>query len=148
MERCGLKKRPMAAVRRIALFRREIRESISPVAIEVLLASATRISEGQVAADGRYYGSTMLTIDLERVRDRVCDVCDVATAARLAQLLRQEPTVQQRTGRLALEEARRISGRALRRAEADIRVRSEGARVFIDVDVEAEPARPALGGRR
>jgi len=139
----------MAAVRRIGLFRREIRESLDPAAVEVLLASATRISEGQVGPDGRFYGSTMLTIDLERIRPQVRDACDVATAARLAALLEAEVTLHERLGRLAVSEARRIAGSGLRRPEADLRVRTEGRRVFIDVDVEAETqVVPAAGGRR
>jgi hypothetical protein len=138
----------MAAVRRISFFRRQVQESINPAVIELLLGDAARISEGQMAADGRYYGSTMLTIDLERLEPRVCDACDVGTAARLTRLLEHEPTLEQRSGQLALQEARRISGRDLRRAEADVRVRSEGLRVFVDVDLQAETARPAAGGRR
>ena len=138
----------MAAVRRIGLFRREIRESLDPAAVEVLLASATRISEGQVGPDGRFYGSTMLTIDLERVRPRVRDACDVATAVRLAALLETETALHERLGRLAVSEARRIASSGLRRPEADLRVRVEGTRVFIDIDVEAETQAPAAGGRR
>jgi hypothetical protein len=139
----------MAAVRRIGLFRREIRESLDPAAVEVLLASATRISEGQVGPDGRFYGSTMLTIDLERIRPQVKDACDVATAARLAALLEAAAALHERLGRLAVSEARRIAGSGLRRPEADLRVRTEGTRVFIDIDVEAETqVAPAAGGRR
>lgn len=139
----------MAAVRRIGLFRREIRESLDPAAVEVLLSSATRISEGQVGPDGRFYGSTMLTIDLDRIRPQVRDACDVATAARLAALLEGEAALHERLGRLAVGEARRIAGRGLRRPEADLRVRTEGTRLFIDIDVEAETqVAPVAGGRR
>jgi len=128
----------MAAVRRISLFRREVRETVSLAAIELLLASASRISEGQVAGDGRYYGSTMLTIDVDRLGEQVSDAGDVSTAARLAHVMEGEPEVHARAARLALEEARRICGRRLRRAEADVRVRCDGTSVFVDVDVEAE----------
>jgi len=132
----------MAAVRRISLFRREIRESVSPAAMEVLFASASRISEGQVGQDGRYYGSTVLTIDLEQLAPHVSDPSSVSTATRLARVLEAEPEVQQQAGRMALEEAARIAGARLRRAEVDVRVRFEGTRVFIDIDVEAAAPMP------
>jgi len=139
----------MAVVRRIGLFRREIKESLNPAAIEVLVAGASRISEGQVGADGRFYGSTMLTIDLDRLRPQIHDACDVSTAARLAALLEGESALHQQLARLAANEARRIAGSGLRRVEVDLRVRCEGARVYIDIDVEAETAAaPAAGGRR
>ena len=55
-----IRRRPMAAARRISLIRREIRESVSPAALDLMLAGAGRISEGNVS--GRhYFGSTMLT---------------------------------------------------------------------------------------
>lgn len=143
------KKRPMAAVRRISLFRREIRESIPPAGVELLLDHAARISEGQVAADGRYYGSTMLTIALEQLQGAICDSCDVSTAEHLARLLEAAPEVQEQTCRLALAEACRIAGRRLQRVEADMRVRWEGTRVFVDIDVEGHPmAVPFVGGVR
>jgi hypothetical protein len=139
----------MAAARRISLFRRRIVETVSPAAVEVLIARAARISEGQVARDGRYYGSTMLTIDLERIQDQLSEVCDVATATRLARLIEQQPEVHEAAARLALQEARRVAGRRLRRVEADVRVRTEGVRVFIDVDVEADASLlPAAGQKR
>ena len=128
-------RRPMAFVRRVSLFRREIIESISPAALELLLGSAGRISEGQISG-GRYYGSTMLTIDLDRIRGVVQDACDVATAARLAQLLAAEPRVGQLVKELALREARRIAARSLELVEAELRVRTEGTRVCVDMDVE------------
>lgn len=128
-------KRPMAYVRRIGIFRREIRESVSPAALDLLLASAERISEGQIAAE-RYLGSTMLTVDLTRVHGVVQDACDVATAARLARHLEGEPHVKLALQELALKEARRIASCPLELVDAEVRVRVEGTRLFLDVDVE------------
>lgn len=128
-------RRPMAFVRRVSLFRREIHESVSPAALEVLLGSAGRISEGKLSG-GRYFGCTMLTLDLGEVQGAVSDPCDVATAARLARRLAAEPYVEQEVRRLALSEARRITSRSLDLVEAELRVRVEGTRVFIDVDLE------------
>lgn len=125
----------MAFVRRVGLFRREIIESVSPAGLEVLLDGAGRISEGQITG-GRYFGSTMLTIDLDVLRAVVQDPCDVGTAARLARHLADEPRVKQIIRGLALREARRIAARPLVLVEAELRVHTEGTRVFLDMDLE------------
>ena len=129
-------KRPMAFVRRVSLFQREIRENISPTALNVLLRTAGKISEGQTTTDGRYYGSTMLTIDLGQVQACVSDVCDVSTAVRLAQHLSRQGMVHQEVKQIAEKEARRIACRNLELQEAEVRVRTEGQRIYVDVDVE------------
>jgi hypothetical protein len=57
----------MARATRIALFEREVRERLSRAALELVLARAEVISEGQRSVRGErdaYFGSTMLTIDL------------------------------------------------------------------------------------
>jgi hypothetical protein len=125
----------MAFVRRVSLFRREIRESISPAALDVLLSSAGRISEGQLSGE-RYYGSTMLTIDLTRIQGRVRDVCDVATAARLSRHMNEEQDARGVVRRIALEEACRVAGRQIALLEAEVRVRAEGQLIYVDVDLE------------
>ena len=134
----GTKKRPMASSRQVSLFRREIKERLSPTGFELLLQAVKKISEGQISASGRYYGSTMLTLDLARVDQGIRDVCDVATALRVAQLLESEPDLLGQLRELALQDARRIAGRPMPRLEADLRIRAEGCRVLVDVDVEGE----------
>jgi hypothetical protein len=138
----------MAVVRQVSLIRREIREQISPVGLELLLLNASRISEGRVAADGRYYGSTMLTIDLALARDQVREACDVATAARLARLLELDAPAKARLRELAIEEARRVAQRTVGKLEVDMRVRVEGNAVFVDLDVEGVCPRAQSGPRR
>ena len=99
------KKRPMAAVRRVTLFSREIIERLSPAGLDLLLARATRLSEGQVSATGDYFGSTMITVDLAQVDGKVRDACDVATAARLARRMAGDQTLVERVRVIAREEA-------------------------------------------
>jgi hypothetical protein len=130
----------MAAVRRLALVRREIRERISATGLELLLRAASRISEGRIAADGRYYGSTMLTLDLGLTCGQVRDVCDVGTATRLAQLLEGDAAALAQVRRLVLEEATRVARRPLGELELEIRLRVEASTIFIDVDVEGPAA--------
>ena len=136
----GSKKRPMASSRQVSLFRREIKERLSPTGFELLLQSVKKISEGQISATGRYYGSTMLTLDLAGVDRRIRDECDVATALRVAQLLQAEPDLLHQLRELALKDARRIARRPMLRLEADLRVRADGCRVLVDLDLEGEAA--------
>jgi hypothetical protein len=137
----------MAASRRVSLIAREIRERVSPAGFELLLRAAGRISEGQ-SAGGRYDGSTMITFDLDAARATVRERCDVATAAHLARLLERDEALLARLREVALEEARRIAGQPLRALEADLRLRVEGCRVFVDIDVEAELTPAAATGPR
>ena len=135
----------MASSRRVALIAREIRERLSPAGFDLLLRGASRISEGQ-AQGARYDGSTMITFDLEAARSEVRERCDVATAAHLARLLEREAALLARLRELAIGEARRIAGRPLYKLEADLRVRVEGCRVFVDIDVEGELSSAAATG--
>jgi hypothetical protein len=137
----------MAAVRRLALVRREIRERISATGLELLLRAASRISEGRIAADGRYYGSTMLTLDLGLASGQVRDVCDIATAVRLAQLLEGDAAALAQVRRLVVEEASRVARRPLGELELEIRLRVEGSKIFIDVDVEGPGAQARVAKR-
>ena len=84
----ALARRPMARATRIALFEREVRERLSPAALELVLGRAEVISEGQRGLrNGRdaYFGSTMLTIDLPSLDLLLRDACDAGTARRLEQ---------------------------------------------------------------
>ena len=132
-------RRPMAACPRVSLFRREIKVRVSPAGFDLLLDRARKISEGQISGE-RYYGSTMLTLDLAALVGGVSEPCDVATAQRLARVLAEEPELLSRLRRLALADARRIAQRRVARLETDLRVRAEGCRVLVDIDVEGEMA--------
>ena len=125
----------MAAARRVTLFEREIRVHVATAAIEVLFGVAEVLSEGQ--RDGaRYFGSTMIRLDLERVRDSVRDDCDAASARRVAELVEHDPRVRARARALAAAAAAERAGAPLARLDSEIRVRAAGSRVHIDVDVE------------
>ena len=126
----------MATVNRIGLFRRRIIETLSPTGIEALLAAASIISEGQLAADGRFFGSTMITIDLAQVDEHVTDDCDARTAARIAEDLSVERALLDRLSARAQAEARRIAKLPLERLETEVRVRAEGRLLLVDLDVE------------
>jgi hypothetical protein len=131
--------RPMARVERIALFEREVRERPSRAALELVFRRAEVMSEGQRAnRDGRpvYFGSTMLTLDLETLAPSLRESCDAGTARRLAGLLAGDPSITARVKAIATREATRLSGGRLRTIATEMKVSARGARVFIDVDVE------------
>ena len=136
----------MAFVRRVSLFRRQIIESISPAGLELLLAGASRISEGQVTSRGRYYGTTMLTIDLQHTGGKVRQVRDVSTSSRLARHLEQEPAAMQQVVRLAVREASNVAGQPILEPAAEVEVRVKGHRVLVDVDLEGSVELSAKNG--
>lgn len=132
-------RKPSTAARRVSLFEREIRIHLGTAAIEVLFGLAEVLSEGQ--RDGaRYFGSTMITIDLARARGLVRDACDVADAHRVAALLEKDARVQARARTLAAQAAAERAAAPLARLDAELRVRAEGLCVRIDLDVEGETA--------
>jgi hypothetical protein len=133
-------RRPMARATRIALFEREVRERISRAALELVLGRAEVISEGQRGVrNGRdaYFGSTMLTIDLPSLDLLLRDACDAGTARRLAELLEADATAGKRIEALAAAEAARVAGAAPKSVSTHVTIRSQAAKVFIDIDVEA-----------
>jgi hypothetical protein len=134
--------RPLVRVERIALFEREVRERPSRAALELVFRRAEVMSEGQRAIrDGRavYFGSTMLTLDLETLAPSLREACDAGTARRLAALLSGDPSITARVKTIATREAMRLAGGRLRTIATEMKVSARGARVFIDVDVEATP---------
>ncbi len=126
----------MARVRRVSIFRREIIESVSPAGFEVLLRGARRLSEGKVDDHGRFFGSTMLTFELEQMRHLLREGGDRVVARRLAGKLAHEPSLLAMVERLAIGEACRVAGGSLRDPVAEVRISSRGSQVLLDIDVE------------
>ncbi len=128
----------MARALRVTLFEREVREKLSASAVEILFQRARVLSEGRrsasATANDGFFGSTMLTIDLSELADLVRDPADAATAERLAALMEEDSRVQKRVRQIAAQEAERLGGTGARAVE--VRLRTEGATVFIDADVE------------
>ena len=133
--------KPMARVVRIPLFHRQVRETLNLTAVEILLAGARKLSEGQLAhpqkAVPRYYGSTMLTIDLRQARPYVRNPLDAATAVRLAQRCNTEPILVFALKRIAQAEAERLAGGPLASVEIEVKARARKEQVLVDLDVEA-----------
>ncbi len=133
-------RKPMARATRITLFEREVRERLSRAALDVLFARADLLSEGQRtvrAGKEGYFGSTMLTVDLPSLTDALRDECDAGTAHRLVALMETDSTLPRRIREIAEREAIRIAAARLKDIRTHVVIRAQGAKVFIDVDVEA-----------
>jgi hypothetical protein len=135
-----LTKKPMARAARVTLFEREIRERLSVAAVEILLERARVLSEGKRSASataGRaYFGSTMVTIDVAALADVSRDACDSRAAARIADLVRDDVRVTRRVQKLAEREAQRLAGGPVAVQASEVRVRTQGTLLYLDVDVE------------
>lgn len=132
----------MVSTRRVSLFQREIRVSLSSAAIEILFDLASILSEG-LQERGAYFGSTMITFDLARASDLVVDPCDAAAARRLCDELSTDPRLRDRARAVAVTEAERIAGGRLVEASVDVRARASGAHIDLDLDVEGRVATDA-----
>lgn len=130
------RRKPMRRAERVSLFEREVRVRLSAAAIEILFGTAAVLSEGQVES-GRYYGSTMITIDLSRVSAYIAEACDVATARSLERLLAADPRVNACARRIAAAEAGRLAGSGLGSPQIDVRVHRNDRHFHIDMDTEA-----------
>ncbi len=131
----------MARVQRVQLIRREVREYLSPSALEILFAHADWVAEGASdleasGAPGAAYGTVMVTIDLARCHASLREPADAATAARVAELLGACEEVPVRLEALAGEELARIAGvpRGQLVAAIEHHARADGTRILIDGD--------------
>lgn len=126
----------MASARRVSLFRRHIEVGLSSAALEILFDLASVLSEGEHEEAG-FFGSTMITIDLARAAELVSDPCDATTVERVAELLASDARVRDRARELARSEADRLAQSPIGPAQIDLRVRTSGKHLHLDVDVEA-----------
>lgn len=126
----------MRMTRRVSLFEREVTVRLAPVSVELLHGAAHVLTEGELAGDG-YAGSTMLTIDLARTRDRVSDPVDASTAQRVAILYAADEHCREYARRIAVKEARRIAGCELSAPQVDVESRARGHELHLSLNVEA-----------
>jgi hypothetical protein len=131
----------MARVARVQLIRREVREYLSPSALEILFAHAEWVAEGSGDLDARdpggpAYATIMVTIDLGRCEALLREPADAATAARVAELLGENRDVPARLAVMARDELGRIAGVPPDELEAAVEhhTRADGTRILIDGD--------------
>jgi hypothetical protein len=130
-------------VRRIPLIRREVRESLSDNALELLFGSAELLVEGERDRGGqgpqgdRAYATVMVTLDLARCASVLREPADEATAERVAELMRGSASVRRQLIELARPKLAELVGEArerMLRIELLPVVRVSGARILIDGD--------------
>jgi hypothetical protein len=132
--------RPLLRVRRISLFEREVRERLSRAALDLVFAGAATMSEGQRSLRNGgevFFGSTMLTVELDGLVGALRDACDASSAQRMAGLLATDANALARIRAIAADEAERLGGARPTSVSTEIRVRARGTTVYVDVDVEA-----------
>jgi hypothetical protein len=141
----AIPRKPMARAVKVTLFEREVRERLSASAIEILFQRARVLSEGRRAdsptARAAYFGSTMLTLDLRELVDVIRDAANEETAKKLAAMIEDDTRVQKRVRQIAAAEAEHIAGGPCGARAVELRVRTEGAIVYLDVDVESPPGK-------
>ena len=125
----------MVRARRVSLFQRDILVSLSSAAVEILLDEASLLSEGQLEGE-RYFGSTMVTIDLRKASRSVSDVCDNRTVRRVTELCLSDERLQEKLRAIAQAEAERLGGSGVADLQIDTRVRTRGSYIYLDLDIE------------
>lgn len=129
-------------MRRIPLIRREVRESLSDSALEILFAKAELLVEGdhelgsRDIAQGRGYATVMLTLDLAGSATLLRERADEATAERVAELMRGSAEVRRRVTELARPQLAKLFDADPRSLRIELlpSVRVVAARILIDGD--------------
>jgi hypothetical protein len=136
------KLKPWAHARRgVGLARREV-VAVTRAFEEELFAAAEVLSEGSCrhGAAGRadsYFGSTMISVDLDRLRPWLRGGLDARGQRELANALQGSVRVHLRAMRMARAEARRrVPDRLLGTAYVETKVRVTERHLHIDVDLE------------
>jgi len=136
-----------ARVERVQLIRREVREFLSPQALDLMFERAERVIEGGRDELGRVYATVMLSVDLDKCQPWFRERADAATAQRVVELLRNDRWLERHLRRHAREALSTQSGRrvAARRVALDYQVRARDRHLLVDCD--AMLSNEDVGGR-
>ena len=133
-------KKPMASVHKVSLFRREIREWISPPAFEILIGAAEVITEGAFdtteADKPVYLGSIQVKVPLSSCAAHIRDPLDAAAARQLTTMLREDVVAREVLLELAQREAQQAAGCALFDLQVELDTSHDGEWLQISMDVE------------
>lgn len=143
---CGLAAPRWAKVDRIRLIHREVRERLSPGAIDLLFSHGELVVEGSEAVAAlsgtdRVYATVMLTIELARCAEQIREPIDTATAERLGELMREHPAVPHKLTALARPHLARLAKLPAEQLEITVQttMRSDAMQLLIDGDAVAWP---------
>lgn len=128
--------KPPVRVRPGAILRARSGDALGPRAEEELFRTAEVLTEGRLEGDA-FYGSTLITIDLERVAPQLRGDAGRSERDRLLVVAAGSVRVRLRAMRLACADvARRHPDRRLGTATTETRFRLEGTKLLVDVDLE------------
>jgi len=129
--------KPPVRVRPGALLRARHGDALGPRAEEELFRFAEVLTEGRLEG-AAFFGSTLITIDLERVAPQLRGEHEGARErARLLAVASGSVRVRLRAMRLACADVgRRYPDRRLGTATTETRFRLEGTKLLVDVDLE------------
>jgi hypothetical protein len=124
------------------------KETLSPSGLRLLIDSGEVIHEGETTRDGEgthYYGTAMFTLDLASLAGRLDGPLDAGRCKRITELLVASPFFRVHLLRLARREVyRRLGTLPLVPLRGEVSTRSEGTRIYVDLDVEVHGV---TGGR-
>ena len=128
-------------------------KSIFPWVIELLLEESEQLSEGQVREEAHqeelFFGSTMITCDLDRLSGRIREKITPELACAVADSLSESQEFHSEVMRIGkLDAERRIGARLPRHTEGDVRLRTVGTSILIDVDIECHLLRPKAPAKK
>jgi len=126
-----------ARVEKVSLIRREIRESLSPNALDLLFAKAEKVVEsGEDSGGLAVYATVMVTIDLAKLDELTREPADAATAHSLVALVEKNRAVATRLKQYARPYLCELAERSVGLSEikVELRVRSEASTLLIDGD--------------
>jgi len=128
----------------LPLFQREVTERLSASALELLLSRAEVFVEGGAvkggSAAGAFYGSAMLTLDLERCADRLRAPLDEVATKKLCAAIDHDRDARRAVTARALDVARARLVVPDDVKSGALRCRVDGARLYIDVELESPEA--------
>ncbi len=131
---------PMVSARKVSLFRREIKEWISPPAFEILIGAAEVIAEGSFDTTENdnplFLGSILIKVDLSACSSYIQDPLDAAAAKRLTQMILSDQIAREVLTELALREAERSAGCALFELQTEIDASHKGNELSICIELE------------
>jgi hypothetical protein len=134
--------KPLAKINRRPLLLKREQWVLSRALEEALFRHADVLSEGgtrSVGGHGTYFGSTMLSIPIERLEAEAQTSVTRSLRRDLLRVVEGSVRVRLRAMRLArAEAARRVYSGVLGTALCELRVREDAKHLHIDVDLEAE----------
>jgi len=135
--------KPPVRARRVRALHRGDRAALTRQAIDELFRSAEILTEGGLDGDpgDRWYGSIMITFDLDGLRRRCRGLDDPEELESVVEMIQASVRVRIRAHRMVCQEVyRRFPDRAVGTAQLESSFRRDGTLLLLDVDLEVPVA--------